>query len=70
MQTLQISEQSAQQLQNLAEQEHMSSSDLIERLIATHSEKLEKERELRSFFRPYQKDLTGFKFEREEANER
>ncbi len=41
MQTLQISEQSAQQLQNLAEQAHISSSDLIERLIAKHNEELE-----------------------------
>jgi hypothetical protein len=67
---LQISEQSAQQLQNLTEQEHLSSSDLIERLIATHNAELEKQRELRAFFKPYQKELTGFKFGREEANER
>jgi hypothetical protein len=70
MQTLQISDQAAQQLQSLAAQEQISSCDLIEKLIAKHSEELTKQRELSEFFKPYQKDLTGFKFDRNDANER
>lgn len=70
MQTIQISDQVAQQLQNLAAQEHITSGDLIERLIAKHSQELASQRELKDFFKPFQKDLTGFKFDRDEANAR
>lgn len=70
MQTLQISDQAAQQLSNMAAQEHVSSSDLIERLIEKHSQELARQRELKAFFKPYQKDLTGFTFDREEAHAR
>lgn len=70
MQTLQISDQAAMQLQNMAAQEHLSTSDLIERLITLHSEELAKQRELKAFFKPYQQDMTGFTFDREEANAR
>ncbi len=70
MQTLHISDQAAQQLQNMAAQEHISSSALIERLIKSHEQELAKQRELKAFFKPYQQDMTGFKFDREDANAR
>lgn len=70
MQTLQISDQAAQQLNNMAAQEHVSSSDLIERLIEKHSQELARQGELKAFFKTYQKDLTGFTFDREEAHAR
>lgn len=70
MQTLQISDQAAQQLNDMATQEHMSSSDLIEKLVKRHSQELAKQRELKAFFKPYQKDMSEFRFDREEANAR
>lgn len=70
MQNLQISDQAANQLHDMAEKEHVSSSELIERLIKKHSEEQAKQRELKAFFMPYQKDMTDFKFDREEANAR
>jgi hypothetical protein len=70
MQNLQISDYAAKQLHDMAVQEHISSSDLLERLIEKHSEELAKHKELKSFFKPYQKDMTGFRFDREEANAR
>ena len=70
MQNLQISDQAANQLHDMAEQEHISSSDLLERLIKKHSEELAKKNELKLFFKPYQKDMTNFRFDREEANAR
>ncbi|MDD5581187.1 MAG: hypothetical protein PHY16_18205 [Methylobacter sp.] len=70
MQNIAISEQTAQQLHDMAAQEHISSSDLIERLIKQHSQELAKQRALKAFFKPYQKDLSGFKFDRDDANAR
>ncbi|MCX7097706.1 MAG: hypothetical protein NTV43_07345 [Methylococcales bacterium] len=70
MQTLQISDQTAQQFNDTAAQEHISGSDLIERLVKKYSQELTKQRELKAFFSPYQKDMTGFKFDRDEANAR
>ncbi len=70
MQNLQISDQAANQLHDMAKQEHVSSNDLIERLIKKHSEALTKQRELKAFFTPFQKDMTGFSFDREDANAR
>ena len=70
MKTLRISDQAALQLQSMADQEHTTSSNLIERLIAKHSQALAAERELKAFFKPYQKDLAGFNFDRDEANAR
>jgi len=67
---LQISDQVATQLHDMAEQEHVSSSELIERLIKKHSDELTKQRELKDFFRPFQKDMSGFSFDREDANAR
>ncbi len=43
MQNLQISDQAANQLHALAEQEQVSSSELIERLIKKHNEQLAKQ---------------------------
>lgn len=70
MQNLQISDYAANQLHDMAEKEHISSNDLLERLIKKHSEELAKKNELKSFFKSYQKDMTGFRFDREEANAR
>ena len=70
MQNFQISDQVAQELNDIAAQEHISESDLIERLIKKYSQELIKQRELKAFFRPYQKDMTDFKFDREDANVR
>ncbi|MGZ8180811.1 MAG: hypothetical protein ACXWT1_02510 [Methylobacter sp.] len=70
MQNLQISDQAANQLHDMAEQEHVSSSELIERLIKKHSDELTKQRELKDFFRPFQKDMSSFSFDREDANAR
>ncbi len=70
MQTLQISDQAANHLNDLAQQEHISSVELIERLIEKHRKDQAKLRELREFFATYQKDITGFKFDREDANAR
>lgn len=70
MQTIQINDQAADQLRNMAEQEHVSSSELIELLIKKHSEELSKQHELKAFFKPFQKDMTDFSFDREDANAR
>jgi predicted CopG family antitoxin len=106
MQTLQISDQVAKQLNDMAKQQHLSSSELIERLVEKYRndhELLEdlmdslpnlptfkgapmdiqramrddnllienaRQQELKAFFAGYKRDLSGFKFNREEANER
>jgi len=70
MQTLQISDQAARHLNDMAQQEQMSSAELIEQLIEKHREEQAKHRELKAFFAPYQKDISGFKFDREDANAR
>ncbi len=103
MTTLQISDQAASILSNMAKQQHLSSSELIEQLIKNHNQELIKQpelladspsfsgdpleiqkamrddnllienarqQELKAFFAGYKRDLSGFKFNREEANER
>ncbi len=50
MTTLQISEQAASILSDMAKQQHLSSSELIERLIKKHSQELTKQPELLSDF--------------------
>jgi predicted CopG family antitoxin len=70
MQNLQISDQAANQLHDMAEHEHVSSSELIEQLIKKHSEELTKQRELKAFFRIFQMDMNGFSFDKEDANVR
>jgi predicted CopG family antitoxin len=70
MQTLQISDQAATHLNDMAQQEQVTSAEFIERLIKKHRDEQVKQHELKAFFMPYQKDLTGFKFDREDANAR
>ncbi|MFZ2449665.1 MAG: hypothetical protein WAW36_04000 [Methylovulum miyakonense] len=70
MQTLQISDQAANHLHDMAQQEHITSAELLERLIEKHRNEQVKQRELKEFFVPYQKDMGGFKFDREDANAR
>ncbi len=70
MQNLQISDHVANQLHEMARQEHISSSELIEQLIKKHSEELTKLRGLKVFFMPFQRDMTGYSFDREDANAR
>ncbi|MCX7103248.1 MAG: hypothetical protein NTX38_17640 [Methylobacter sp.] len=70
MQTLQISDQAANHLNDMAQQEKVTSAEFIERLIKKHRDEQAKQHELKAFFMPYQKDLTGFKFDREDANAR
>jgi len=70
MQTLQISDQTANHLHDLAQQEHITSAELLERLVEKYRKEQAKQRELREFFAPFQKDMTGFKFDREDANAR
>lgn len=68
MQTLEISDQATNHLNDMAQQEQMSSAELIEQLIEKHRKEQAKQRELKAFFAPYQKDISGFKFDREGAN--
>ncbi len=60
MQTLQISDQAAQQLNKMAEQEHTSSIDLIERLIKKHSQELTKQLDLLADFAGILADSPSF----------
>lgn len=70
MQNLQITDDVASQLYELAEHEHISATELMERLVKTHKAELMKRNGLKEFFKPYQKNMSEFKFNREEANER
>ncbi len=70
MQKVQISDGVASQLYELAKVEHISATELMEQLVKAYKIEIAKRNELKEFFKPYQKDMTGFKFSREEANER
>ena len=70
MQNLQITDDVASQLYELAENEHISATELMGQLVKTHKAELMKRNELKEFFKPYQKKMSEFKFNREEANER
>ena len=70
MQPLQISDDIAIQLQELAEHSHLSVAELIEQLVESYKAELAKRNELKQFFDRYQTDMTDFKFNREEVNER
>ena len=70
MQNLQITDDVASQLYELAEHEHISATELMGQLVKTHKVELMKRNELKEFFKPYQKNMSEFKFNREEANER
>jgi exoribonuclease II len=65
-----ISDDVALLLNDITEREHISVEDLIERLVKSYKTEIAKRDELKAFFRPYQKNISGFKFNREEANER
>ena len=70
MQNLQITDDVASQLYELAEYEHISATELMEQLVKTHKAELMKRNKLKEFFKPCQKNMSEYKFEREEANER
>jgi len=70
MQTIEISDYTAQQLNDLAAQEQLSGSNLIERLVIKYHQEMAKKVELKAFFNPYQQDLSGFSFDRDDANAR
>jgi len=70
MQDVQIKDDVAFLLKELAEREHISATELIGQLIKSHQSEITKRDELKEFFKSYQKDFEGFKFNREEANQR
>ena len=70
MQEVQISDDVAFLLNELVEREHISATDLIGELVKSHKIEIAKQDELKAFFKPYQKDMTGFTFNREEAGEK
>ena len=70
MQTLKISDEAASQLNDLAADEHVSSSELMEQLIKAKAAEASRKKGLHAFFEPYRKDMTGFQFDRDEANAR
>lgn len=67
-----IAEQVFEAVKSLPEQQAAEVLDFAEFLQAKSSQNEEqmKMAELKAFFVPYQKDLTNFKFDREEANAR
>ena len=70
MKKLQISDDIVSQIYELAEYKHISAAELIEQLVKSYKAEITKRDELKAFFKPYQKNIKGFKFNREEANER
>ena len=70
MQQLQIRDDIAIQLHELAAHSHISVSELVEQLVKSYKAEMLKQNELKQFFSQYKTDMTGFKFSREEANER
>jgi len=60
MTTLQISDQAASILSNMAKQQHLSSSELIEKLIKKHSQELTKQPELLADFAGILADSPSF----------
>jgi predicted CopG family antitoxin len=70
MQNLQISDDVATQLHEMAEHEHTSVTELMEQLVKTYKKQMTKQNELKEFFKPHKKNMAGYKFNRDEANER
>nr|VFK42769.1 MAG: hypothetical protein BECKSD772F_GA0070984_112813 [Candidatus Kentron sp. SD]VFK48126.1 MAG: hypothetical protein BECKSD772E_GA0070983_111413 [Candidatus Kentron sp. SD]VFK79651.1 MAG: hypothetical protein BECKSD772D_GA0070982_105822 [Candidatus Kentron sp. SD] len=70
MQTVRISDDVAFLLRELTEREHISSANLIAQLVKSYKNEITKRDELKEFFEPYRRNLPGFTFNREEANER
>jgi predicted CopG family antitoxin len=60
MTTLQISDQAASILSNMAQQQHLSSSELIEQLIKKHNQELTKQPELLADFAGILADSPSF----------
>lgn len=70
MQQLQIRDDVATQLYELAEDNHMSVTELVEQLVQSYRAEMMARNELKLFFKQYQTDMEGFQFNREQANER
>ena len=70
MQQLQISDDVATQLYELAEYSRISVAELVEQLVKSYKAEMAKRNELKLFFNHYKTEMEGFKFNREEANER
>jgi len=70
MQNIQINDDIATQLEEMAKQEQVSATQLMERLVKNHQSEKNNYDQLKEFFNPYRKDLSSFKFDRESANER
>jgi len=70
MHNIQVSDNVALLLTKITEREHVSSVKLIEKLVNSYIKETEKRDDFRAFLNPYQKDMSGFKFNREQANER
>ena len=70
MQSVRISDDVAFLLRELTEREHISSENLIAQLVKSYKNEMTKRDELKEFFKPYLKHMSGFTFDREEANER
>ncbi|KOR29242.1 hypothetical protein TI05_15465 [Achromatium sp. WMS3] len=64
MYDLQITDDVATQLYKLAKYRNMTAIDLIGQLIKLHSAKITKRENLKSFFAPYQRNMTEFEFDR------
>nr|VFJ53417.1 MAG: hypothetical protein BECKFM1743A_GA0114220_1011412 [Candidatus Kentron sp. FM]VFJ54627.1 MAG: hypothetical protein BECKFM1743C_GA0114222_1014112 [Candidatus Kentron sp. FM]VFK10381.1 MAG: hypothetical protein BECKFM1743B_GA0114221_1013812 [Candidatus Kentron sp. FM] len=60
MQTVQISDDVAFLLRELTEREHISSANLIAQLVKSYKNEITKRDELKEFFEPYRKNLSGF----------
>nr|VFJ66938.1 MAG: hypothetical protein BECKFW1821B_GA0114236_112311 [Candidatus Kentron sp. FW] len=70
MQNVQISNDVAFLLRELTERGHISSANLIAQLVKSYKNEITKRDELKEFFEPYRKNISGFAFNREETNER
>lgn len=70
MHNIQVSDNVAHLLKEITECEHISSVDFIEKLVSSYITEVEKQDELQEFLNPYQRDMSEFVFNREQANER
>lgn len=76
--TIELDEELSCAIEKLAEYEHKPVKqfvhDVLMRFMLDYPDKTssetEKKRELKAFFQSYQQDMTGFKFDREDANAR
>jgi predicted DNA-binding ribbon-helix-helix protein len=70
MHTLQISDELAAQLDQLAAEQQISVDELMAQLIQARAQEQSRKSDLKAFFGRYQKDLSAFRFDRDQANER